>query len=254
MKFLIFLDIDGTIYSDGKIHPRTVEAVRTAHERGHKVFINSGRSLGIMPKIIMDEIKPDGIVAALGVYISIGDKILLSDDIPKENVVFAMKMADKYEKMLILEGENHSASYRGVCYLGEELEVSGTDDLYKRFPDIRVSKFTFPKRLSDEEEKELSKRFKVFNHPTYAEVGLLGYSKATGMEVVRKHFGIDKSHVIAMGDSHNDSEMLMAAGISVAMGNAPDEIKAIADFVTLDCKEGGVGYAIEKLVLQNEEE
>ena len=121
-----------------------------------------------------------------------------------------------------------------------------------RFPDLRVSKMTFSEPLRPEEVRVLAERFSVFNHPTYAEVGVKGYSKATGMELLRKYYGADHAHVVAMGDSDNDSEMLRAAGISVAMGNAVDGIRDIADFVTLDCRDGGVGYAIEQLVLGKE--
>ena len=98
--------------------------------------------------------------------------------------------------------------------------------------------------------EKLDTVFAVFNHPTYAEVGLKGYSKATGMEFLRLRYGVDNDHIIAMGDSDNDKEMLSAAGIAVAMGNALQSIKEMADFVTTDCKDGGVGYAIEKLVLE----
>ena len=53
-----------------------------------------------------------------------------------------------------------------------------------------------------------------------------------------------------MGDSENDRTMLETAGIGVAMDNSPDKIKKIADFVSTDCQDGGVAYAIDKLVLK----
>lgn len=255
MKYLIFLDIDGTIMSsEGKIHNRTVSAIKEARRRGHMVFINTGRSLDIIPKFLIEAVEPDGIVAGLGANIIVGKKTLVSETISEELMLFAMHIADKYDNTLIIEGENHSASYHGLCYLGKDLEISEPSELYKRFPDIRVSKMTYVKRLSDKACAELEKCFSVFNHPTYAEVGLPGYSKASGMEFLRKRYGVDISHVIAIGDSDNDREMLGAAGIAVVMGNALDEIKAIADFVTLDCCEGGVGYAIEKLILEKDGE
>ena len=53
---------------------------------------------------------------------------------------------------------------------------------------------------------------------------------------------------MAIGDSENDRNMLEFAGIAVVMGNAPDAIKEIADFVTLTNNEAGVAYAVEKLI------
>jgi hydroxymethylpyrimidine pyrophosphatase-like HAD family hydrolase len=72
------------------------------------------------------------------------------------------------------------------------------------------------------------------------------------MEFLRERFGIDKDHVIAMGDSDNDTLMLEAAGIAVVMGNGHPDVKKIADFISIDCADGGVGYAIEKLILEKE--
>ena len=53
---------------------------------------------------------------------------------------------------------------------------------------------------------------------------------------------------MAVGDSGNDAEMLMAAGLGVAMGNASKEIKAISDVITLTNEECGVAHAIEKYI------
>jgi hydroxymethylpyrimidine pyrophosphatase-like HAD family hydrolase len=58
--------------------------------------------------------------------------------------------------------------------------------------------------------------------------------------------------VIAMGDSLNDVEMLQAAGVAVVMGNGHPDVKPLADMITPAAHEGGVGYAIEKLVLEKE--
>ncbi len=253
MKYLIFLDIDGTILpANGEISPRTVCAIREAQKRGHMVFINTGRSMDIIPNKVLDEVRPTGIVAGLGAWISVGDEILLSAVVPKESVMLTMEVADKFDNMIILEGEKNSVSYHGECYLGKENEISRPEELFERYPNIRISKMTYKYPLSEEAVKILEPYFEVFNHPTYSEIGLHGYSKATGMEFLRERFGIDKEHVIAMGDSDNDTLMLKNAGIAVVMGNGHPDVKKIADFISIDCADGGVGYAIEKLVLEKE--
>ena len=252
MKYLIFLDIDGTVLSDGKIHPRTVNGIREAQKRGHLVFINTGRSMNIIPKIVLDEVRPDGIVGGLGAYIRLGDEVFLSESVPKELIKLSMDVAEKFGNTVILEGENASVSFLEETYLGKENEIKSVDDLYLRFPNINVSKMTYVRPLTEEGTKMLEPYFAVFNHPTYSEIGLKGYSKATGMEFLRERFGIDKDHVIAMGDSDNDTLMLEAAGIAVVMGNGHPDVKKIADFISIDCADGGVGYAIEKLILEKE--
>ena len=70
-------------------------------------------------------------------------------------------------------------------------------------------------------------------------------SKGNAVRILAEHFGIPISEVIAFGDSPNDEEMLCAAGFSVAMGNAAESIKQIADFVTLRNDENGITHALE---------
>ena len=252
MKYLIFLDIDGTILDNGKIHPRTVDGVREAQKRGHMVFINTGRSMSIIPQIVLDKVKPDGIVGGLGAYIRVGDEVFLSESAPEKLINLSMDVAKKFNNTVILEGENASVSFLATTYLGKDHEIKSVDDIFERFPDINIEKMTYVRPLTEEGTKMLEPYFAVFNHPTYSEIGLKGYSKATGMEFLRKRYGVDKDHVIAMGDSDNDTLMLEAAGIAVVMGNGHPDVKKIADFISIDCADGGVGYAIEKLILEKE--
>ena len=58
-----------------------------------------------------------------------------------------------------------------------------------------------------------------------------------------------RGDVIAIGDGTNDISILSSAGLAVAMGNAPAEVKAVADYVTLDVERGGIAAAIKKFLL-----
>jgi hydroxymethylpyrimidine pyrophosphatase-like HAD family hydrolase len=64
-----------------------------------------------------------------------------------------------------------------------------------------------------------------------------------------EHLGCTMDQTIAMGDAWNDNEMILAAGLGVAMGNAIQSLKDIADYVTLSNNEEGVRHVIEKFVL-----
>ena len=74
-------------------------------------------------------------------------------------------------------------------------------------------------------------------------------SKGSTLIEFGQMLGIDRSEIMAIGDSGNDLSMLEDAGISVAMENAGDSIKNAADFVTKSCDESGVAHAIKTLVL-----
>lgn len=81
----------------------------------------------------------------------------------------------------------------------------------------------------------------------YLDVVQPGVSKATGIRALMDAFGIDASEVMTFGDAGNDAEMLRLAGVGVAMGNASDELKSIADLVCDPCEEQGVLKVLEEV-------
>jgi len=76
-----------------------------------------------------------------------------------------------------------------------------------------------------------------------------GVSKGKALEALVSHVGIPLTKVIAIGDGTNDIPLLALAGIGIAMGNAPAEVKAAADYITLDVDRGGIAEAIQKFLL-----
>lgn len=87
------------------------------------------------------------------------------------------------------------------------------------------------------------------SHPTNIEVNPAGISKASGIAQVCSIIGTDMSRVVAIGDGLNDIAMIRAAGLGVAMGNAQEEVKEIADLVTVHHDEDGVAAVIRNYVL-----
>ena len=79
--------------------------------------------------------------------------------------------------------------------------------------------------------------------PGCGEVTVAGLDKAAGMVAALTHLGLDRADSIAIGDSWNDVELLRAAGVGIAMGNAPDAVKAIAHEVTGRVDEDGLHAA-----------
>jgi len=74
-------------------------------------------------------------------------------------------------------------------------------------------------------------------------------TKGNAIAEIGKEYGIDKSKMIVIGDGYNDISMIEYAGLGVSVANAPDEIKAVSDYVTLSNNEDGVAVVIEKFVL-----
>ena len=86
--------------------------------------------------------------------------------------------------------------------------------------------------------------------PYNLEIGGATTSKAAALDALGEILGVTKEQIMACGDSSNDVAMLRHAGISVAMGNAEDAVKAEAVMVTKTNKDHGVAYAIQELVLK----
>lgn len=86
--------------------------------------------------------------------------------------------------------------------------------------------------------------------PDFIEIIAPGVSKAAGLQKLAELLDIDISETMAIGDARNDLPMLKAAGFSVAMDNAEDEIKAVTDAVTGNCDEDGWAQAVHKYILE----
>lgn len=85
--------------------------------------------------------------------------------------------------------------------------------------------------------------------PRNMEVNAPGVTKGSGLLALAAHLGLTRAQTMAVGDSGNDRAMIEAAGLGVAMGNATDDIRKIADVTTDDNNHDGVAVAIEKYVL-----
>jgi hydroxymethylpyrimidine pyrophosphatase-like HAD family hydrolase len=80
--------------------------------------------------------------------------------------------------------------------------------------------------------------------PQFADVNCIGLSKRTGIEAFCRHFGIDLSETMSFGDGGNDISMLKSTAIGVAMGNANQEVKEAANYVTADVDDDGIWKAL----------
>ena len=74
-----------------------------------------------------------------------------------------------------------------------------------------------------------------------------GASKGKAVMELAKQLGMDKSQVMSFGDSYNDIEMITESGIGIAMGNACESLKEVADYITLSNDEDGVAVILEKM-------
>jgi hypothetical protein len=89
------------------------------------------------------------------------------------------------------------------------------------------------------------------SQPRYIELMHIQASKTSAIQFLMNQYGILQQEVIAIGDNYNDKEMIEFAGVGIAMGNAPEEIKRVADFVTDTNNEDGVAKALAHYFPEN---
>ncbi len=258
-KYAIFLDIDDTLsfFEDfpngGKVSAENVEAINKARSLGHYVFLNTGRSYAWINKFVLEAVEVDGIISGIGTQVLFGDKILYENMLDNNIVAKVLEEVQDLESFVLLGGADNIFIMNSPDYpiQNNPIALESAEDFRKNYPDAKIQKielFPAPERA----KAVLEEYVKCFHHDGYSEGCPHGVSKATAMLLAAEKLGIPQKNCIAMGDSVNDVEMLKAAGISVAMGNASEDVKAIVDFVSLPCREHGVAYAINKLVLDKD--
>ncbi|MGY0373105.1 HAD-IIB family hydrolase [Clostridium sp. JNZ J1-5] len=102
---------------------------------------------------------------------------------------------------------------------------------------------------------ELLERFTVLRPSSNTlEILKKGVNKGTSVNLVAEKFDIKPDEIICIGDSDNDLDMIKYAGLGVAMGNAPDEVKSEANYITYTNEENGLAHVINKFILEENEE
>lgn len=250
-RYAVFLDIDNTLMSGGKIPKKNIEAIKKAREQGNFVFINTARSYAFIPEILKDDTLLDGYVAGIGTDLRLGGKQIFTCPLTREELKFIGSLFINVTREVAFEGEdemiwiNPEPRRENVKHI-----LTSPDEFDTVYRDFRISKLYIRGQLTKKEREILSEDYILYQHESYAEFVKKGYGKAVGMKMMTEHLGIPAKNCIAMGDSANDTDMLLAAGISVAMGNAIPEIKEICTYTSCDAKDGGVADALEKFVLK----
>lgn len=128
----------------------------------------------------------------------------------------------------------------GQLHIGEIKDILPADSngaivISKKGSEARLQKF-----IDDYYSKTLKIRFWENDQFVVSEIYNPQATKGFGLELIAKYYGIPHHKIIAIGDGHNDIELLQAAGIAVAMGNSHPDLKETTDIITEDVKNNGV--------------
>jgi Cof subfamily protein (haloacid dehalogenase superfamily) len=261
----IAFDLDGTVLnSSKKISERTLAAIHRALSLGIHIIPATGRQFFDIPQPVKD-IQPPFIIANNGAQVY---------KMPEEN----LELSRWHEKNAALSLLRELRNFKGMIF-GTYDKIGVYDNKGRGFEEgITGRKITDAWRnaylLADiasliqagkrfikfvmlfEDMAERRRALDTFLpredlYVTYfaddnIEIMPAGVNKGKALAFVAEKLGIDMKNVMALGDNDNDKEMILEAGLGVAMGNAADELKSAADEITLSCDEDGAALAIEK--------
>lgn len=283
---LIAIDLDGTLLSHNKgVSQANIQAIKDATAQEHVVMICSGRAhedvlsfqkendlslpfggsngavvyaddriIHSTPMSIQDakaaftyleaEKFPFKIYTNIGIF-SMDDFIERSKSalasVPEKEAVFGAHLE------LLIE---HQKKVPGISYTSfEDIENTENLEIYKFFtftpqPEKKEALISFMETIES--------LASTSSGPDNVEVMNVNAHKGSGVKQMADYYNIPMEDTVAIGDNFNDVPMLEVAGLSIAMENAEDEVKALCDVTTLTNEEDGVAYAIRKYVLNEE--
>ncbi|CZQ87152.1 MAG: Cof-type HAD-IIB family hydrolase [Trichococcus flocculiformis] len=272
-KKIIFLDIDGTLVTDdGWVPSSAADACRQARLNGHEIYLCTGRSKPEIYDFIM-EIGFDGIIGAGGGFVELNDGMLYHKTVPASEVRRMVDFFDQHGVDFYLESNGGLFASKNFlphverCIYGDiandpdarrrkeeqphpfiEGLIYGEEDLYKT--DVNKACFLQSDKLSFAQIKaEFENAFDTIQCtvPQFGddsgELMVPGVHKATAIEALLTHLSLPKERTIAIGDGLNDLEMFDYCAVGIAMGNAKEELKAVADHITTSVDDDGLYQA-----------
>ncbi len=259
MKKALFFDIDGTLVSfeTHQIPKSTIKALKLAKEKGHRLFIATGRPKAIINNLdVLGDSFFDGFITMNGGYCFTEEKVIHQSNIPESDVVALANYCEKNNHPVIFVYEHNVA----VANTNKMLEEIFYDYLkVDKIPTIAFDQVTKDKVfqitpfLTLEQEQEILEKMPNCEterwFPAFTDFVAKGNTKQRGIDEIINYFNIPLEDTIAFGDGGNDISMLKHANIGVAMGNAHNDVKKHADMVTSTVDNNGIWNAMNELSL-----
>lgn len=259
---IIFIDIDGTLQNQEKvITPETKEILSKLEKQGVYVVLCTGRSLGYTLNKARECNIGFYIVSSNGAEVydiknkrHIFEKTIDNDVLKKlwqvsqdKNIEFLLNGDDPSQINIMIENDTlideaiKNKKIFQCIMLGSEMgSIKEAENLIKQIPSIEI--------------KNRSKCLIDPNFPIpdtfYYDISDVDTSKGMGVKQLCDYLKINLDDAIAIGDSYNDVSMFEVVGLSVAMGNFPEEVKKSADVVTTDVNNNGIVNILNKVFFE----
>lgn len=264
---LIVTDLDGTLLdSKSQLSDRNVTVLKQAMEQGVRVMLATGKTYPSAKDIIarLGLTTPGIFSQGLAIYTAAGSvthQETLDPVVARQVITFA---EDRGFNVVAYAGTRILT--RSLFPYAEKLHTQyhepmpeGIGGLQNILDEMAVNKLIImrqgePRRIKAlrwQLEKQLDGRARLLQSSLKDMLEVLpsGGSKGAAMRVVAKEMGVSLANILAIGDGENDVEMVQMAGLGVAVSNADDHLKAVADEIVASNDEDGVAEAVERFVL-----
>ena len=274
---LLALDVDGTLLGpSGSLSPSVRRAVRSVLQRGVRVVVCTGRRYrtarpilealdldgpavvqnGVLVKeaatgqtLEADYLPPRVYGEALRILSACGPPAVYIDELPDSGVDVVSERGDDHHPFLLEYLHANREHTRWVDSLDlppcEAVVMISAMAGYDRLEELRADAVA---TLGDDVQTNLISNSGYRGH--ILEIASRRSGKWTRLREIARREGIADAEIVAIGDDTNDREMIEAAGLGIAMANAPQPIREAADHVTASNDEDGVARAIERFLLQ----
>lgn len=268
---LIAVDMDGTLLNEDKQIPaENIKAMKQAADQGVSLAVCSGRTAEDISYFLSDAgIKRCSVISLNGTFclasphgepyalhtFTKADKQRIMDIFDKYQITYAEFQA---YRVIVIEKDMKMESWYWGTHVGRgkpDAFVHGQEAL-NRYRDEGTCKFVCVDHAKmDRIEKirkelaEISSVSVTSSWPNNLELVPAGVGKGSALAELAGKLGITREQVMAVGDFDNDLDMIEYAGLGVAMSNASEKVKRIAQYITLDNQSNGVAEAIRKFVL-----
>lgn len=258
---LIAIDLDGTLLNNqGAVSKRSVEVIKEVCNEGHKVVLATGRHKKDTFPIANELALRDAVVCYNGGLITniVSEKKSISYSYRASDIFDLARLLTKCGFEYLVATQDHyyvESQGRLVRQLARKgIESERMNDIRQiESPIFKTSIVGEMKRLDHIERyvRYLVPNLQVVRSGEEAlDVVSRQASKGSALRWLANFYGTDRKDTIAIGNYYNDLSMLKFSGLGVAMGNAPDYVKCVADEVTNSNEEDGVAQFLEKMFLR----
>lgn len=264
----VFIDIDGTTLNDDeKITEKTKNAIHECRKKGIRIIIASGRSTNATLKLQEEFNTSPYLISSNGAaaFDVVQKQEILSNEMEKDGVLKLLGYAQKNNYKISLQ-YGQEVALNEAFYEDEKKMVKDNNELIeiintKKIIQCVMCNRNFEKMYEIEKFVQGISNVKIVNKSKrmsnpdllpsksyYCDITSVNSTKGNAVDVVSKYLGLKKNEIVVIGDGENDISMFKVTPNSIAMGNAVDDIKKEANFVTDTNNNDGLAKVLEKIL------